>query len=203
MSLVATASVWINDDQNKKRVPTLRKTVKLRPSHNNDDNNTPNSVNEYYSNMRPNTIEDVQSASQDRNTRVADMLNKITSVDASDESSNLGNFKPISPPTVNVKRDDESIDLQTYTPPIPRFKNNGTASNIYGDKGYGMNDTTAAMYSNYNKSYEPPKPIGKQPYYSTMGISGNGGGDNKLLEKINYMIHLLEQQQHEKTDNIT
>jgi len=23
------------------------------------------------------------------------------------------------------------------------------------------------------------------------------------MEKINYMIHLLEQQQHEKTDNIT
>jgi high-affinity K+ transport system ATPase subunit B len=36
-----------------------------------------------------------------------------------------------------------------------------------------------------------------------MGINASGGGDTKLLEKINYMIHLLEQQQHEKTDNIT
>ena len=27
--------------------------------------------------------------------------------------------------------------------------------------------------------------------------------DNKLLEKINYMIHMLEQQQNEKTSNIT
>ena len=27
--------------------------------------------------------------------------------------------------------------------------------------------------------------------------------DNKLLEKINYMIHMLEEQQHEKTNNIT
>jgi len=27
--------------------------------------------------------------------------------------------------------------------------------------------------------------------------------DDKLMEKINYMIHLLEQQQNEKTDNIT
>jgi high-affinity K+ transport system ATPase subunit B len=35
-----------------------------------------------------------------------------------------------------------------------------------------------------------------------MGINASGG-DTKLLEKINYMIHLLEQQQHEKTDNIT
>jgi hypothetical protein len=28
-------------------------------------------------------------------------------------------------------------------------------------------------------------------------------GDNKLMEKINYMIHLLEEQQNEKTNNIT
>lgn len=27
--------------------------------------------------------------------------------------------------------------------------------------------------------------------------------DNKLLEKINYMIHMLEQQENEKTSNIT
>ena len=27
--------------------------------------------------------------------------------------------------------------------------------------------------------------------------------DNKLLEKINYMIYMLEQQQNEKTSNIT
>ena len=35
-----------------------------------------------------------------------------------------------------------------------------------------------------------------------MGIS-SAPSDNKLLEKINYMIHLLEQQQNEKIDNIT
>ena len=34
-----------------------------------------------------------------------------------------------------------------------------------------------------------------------MGI-GNIG-DNKVMEKINYMIHLLEEQQNEKTNNIT
>ena len=34
-----------------------------------------------------------------------------------------------------------------------------------------------------------------------MGISSVG--DDKLTEKINYMIHLLEQQQMEKTSNVT
>ena len=27
--------------------------------------------------------------------------------------------------------------------------------------------------------------------------------NDKLMEKINYMIHMLEQQQHERTENIT
>jgi hypothetical protein len=27
--------------------------------------------------------------------------------------------------------------------------------------------------------------------------------NDKLMEKLNYMIHMLEQQQHEKTENIT
>jgi len=29
-----------------------------------------------------------------------------------------------------------------------------------------------------------------------------GQGDNKLTEKLNYMIHLLEQQQDERTNNV-
>ena len=42
------------------------------------------------------------------------------------------------------------------------------------------------------------------PYYAKMGISsGPSSGDTQLMEKINYMIHLLEDQQHEKTANIT
>ena len=45
-----------------------------------------------------------------------------------------------------------------------------------------------------------------QPYYAKMGLSAKndtGDGNNKLMERVNYMIHLLEAQQHEKTDNIT
>jgi hypothetical protein len=31
-----------------------------------------------------------------------------------------------------------------------------------------------------------------------MGLgNGNGGGDNKLMERINYMIHMMEEQQYE------
>ena len=40
-------------------------------------------------------------------------------------------------------------------------------------------------------------------YYSKMGLGNQPTIDNRIVEKINYMIHMLEQQQNEKTSNIT
>ena len=39
-----------------------------------------------------------------------------------------------------------------------------------------------------------------------MGINTSntgGGNDDKIMEKINYMIHMLEEQQNEKTNSVT
>jgi hypothetical protein len=207
MSLVTTASAWISDDlTNKKRVPTIKRTnnIKSKPTSTQPEYS---SVNETFQSSTPSTIEDAESANSNRNNRVNMLLDKITSAGGEEESNALGNFNPIAPPSINPKRDiGDNVDEQQYMPPIPRFKNAGTASNIYGQQqgtvNYGANDTKATVYSNYNKSYETPPQFTRTPYYANMGIS-NTSGDSKLLEKINYMIHLLEQQQSEKTDNIT
>lgn len=197
MSLVTTASTWISDDNtNKKRIPTIkRSSMKNKPlsQPNNEDIN----INENFQAMAPNTINDVENTNNNRNSKVNMLLDKITSANEDDDNT-LGNFNPISPPSLNVKRDiEDSVDEGQYMPEIPHFKNKGTASNIYG-----ANDTKSNIYSNYTKSYEAPMKFTSTPHYSNMGIS-TAPGDNKMLEKINYMIHLLEQQQHEKTDNIT
>lgn len=206
MSLVTTASAWISDDStNKKRVSTIRRNnVKNKPiTQSIDDENI--NINEHFQSMKPNTIEDVENNNNTRNNKVNSLLEKLTSMN-SDDDNGLANFKPISPPALNTKKDiGDNVDELQYMPPIPRFKNAGTASNIYGSQnssGYGANDIKTAVYSNYNKSYEAPTQFSRTPYYSNMGIS-SAPSDNKLLEKINYMIHLLEQQQNEKTDNIT
>ena len=206
MSLVTTASAWISDDStNKKRVSTIRRNnVKNKPiTQSIDDENI--NINEHFQSMKPNTIEDVENNNNTRNNKVNSLLEKLTSMN-SDDDNGLANFKPISPPALNTKKDiGDNVDELQYMPPIPRFKNAGTASNIYGSQnssGYGANDIKTAVYSNYNKSSEAPTQFSRTPYYSNMGIS-SAPSDNKLLEKINYMIHLLEQQQNEKTDNIT
>ena len=199
-SLVTSATEWINDDSiNKKRIPTIRKTVKLRPFASlNEEPDEYITHSENYQNIKPSTIDEIQNASHDRNSRVNELLNKITSADTALDNNKLGNFKPLAPPTANAKKDiGDNTDNNKYVPPKLPF------INVPNDAKYGANDTPSSSYSNYMKSYEPPtKLASNKPYYANMGI-GNQTVDNKLMEKINYMIHLLEEQQNEKTSNIT
>ena len=71
-----------------------------------------------------------------------------------------------------------------------------------------LNDTQVRDYykklvPNYNhKTREPQEPNKMQP--SNLGSgSGSYGGNDMLLNKINYMINLLEDQQDERTNNVT
>tara|TARA_Y100000361_G_scaffold55724_1_gene48574 strand:- start:699 stop:1373 length:675 start_codon:yes stop_codon:yes gene_type:complete len=196
MSLIATASNWNNDESsNKKRIPSIRKTVKLKPQEH---------INEYNSESKiPTNIENFKSSSDERSSRVTELLDKITSLDTQDDK--MGDFKPISPPEINVNSDYNTVQNNNiHVPPLPKFNTGSAASNILGDikYNYGANDTHTANLSNYSKSYEPPKSNINEPYYAKMGISSSNG-DSQLMEKINYMIHLLEEQQNEKTENIT
>jgi hypothetical protein len=198
MSLVTTASLWTNEDNQKKRTPTMRRTIKLKPNLSNiGEPDEYVSQSENYQNLEPTSLTEIQEASENRNNRVNNLLNKITSLD-SDDAGKMGSFNPLPNPNMNVKKDmDDSLAKQTYTPPQISYS---TASNSQKNL-YKANDTTSSILSSYNDSYQPPTTLSNKPYYSTMGIGMSG--DNKLMEKINYMIHLLEEQQNEKTNNIT
>lgn len=64
---------------------------------------------------------------------------------------------------------------------------------------YGADDSKSTNLSSYATSYDPPKKAQtKQPIYAKMDLN-----NDSLMEKINYMIHMMEEQQHEKTNNIT
>ena len=197
MSLVATASTWTNDESsNKKRIPSIRKTIKLRHSDSTKDQINMNEI--------PESIEQFQNLSNQRSSRVNSLLDKLTSSETEEDNNKMGEFKPLSPPEINVKGDyDDDTEMKQYIPPVPRFSGGAASSNILGEmKNYGANDIHSQNLSNYNKSYEPPATPVAKPYYAKMGIDSSPG-ESQLMEKINYMIHLMEQQQHEKTENIT
>ena len=200
MSLLNTASPWTSDESTKKRQSTIRKTFKIKSSENDvkgiDMDNKIESPEEYVStgekyelsNSEPTSIEQTQKIQQDRNTRVNDLLNKITTVE--DSNNKMGSFQPLLPnPNLNSKKEDTVIN----SPPVLNTMNRQKLGN------YSANDTPVSVYSNYQASYGNPTLFKKDnPMASVPAVR-----DNKLMEKINYMIQLLEEQQHEKTNNIT
>lgn len=201
-SLVTTASVWTNDDnQPKKRQSTMRKTIKLRTEDVGDYDET-TLENDKYSKMSPGTIEDQQKYNSARNERVNELLSKITSSDNNSDNK-LGDFKPMTPPSLNVKRDMESGgEIKQYIPPPPSYlkatidRANGNIGGS-GPTGYGQTD-----YSNYQRSYGAPL-TNNRPAYASMGLGSGSGPDSRLMEKMNYMIHLMEENHSERTNNIT
>jgi hypothetical protein len=198
MSLLNAASPWTSDESTKKRQSTMRKTFKIKSQENdvkgvdmdikieNPEEYVSNSEKYEISNSTPPSIDETQKNQQDRNTRVNDLLNKITTVE--DSNNKLGSFQPLLPnPNLNSKKEEgvNSIILNTM--------NRQKLGN------FSANDTPASVYSNYQASYGNPTLFKKEaPTAPVPAIR-----DNKLMEKINYMIQLLEEQQHEKTNNIT
>jgi hypothetical protein len=123
-----------------------------------------------------------------------------------EQSSGLADFTPLPPPTsVGVEqtriRDmnqehDSKMDGSSYT-----LEN--TYNNQHQSQAQQSNeDYYKRFMPNYDKLYKTsPHNL---PYYSGYAPAQQMSGENSvLLEKLNYMIHLLEEQQDERTGNVT
>jgi hypothetical protein len=195
MSLVTTASTWINDDNNsnKKRQSTMRRTIKKNPILQSEPGDYVGQE-EPSPHLQPTSIEDNQKSVNAHNTRVNDVLNKITAIDNND--GRMGNFNPLPNPSINIKKDmSDNTDIPKYTVPKISYLN---AINQQKDINYSANDSQAVNLSNYRMSYEQP-----MKFNAPRSIEVTGLANDKVMEKINYMIHLLEEQQSEKTNNVT
>lgn len=201
MSLLYSASPWTNDENVKKRIPSMKKPVV----------NEISPANEPSSKQTPLTMEEATAIQDDRSSRVNDMINKITAISAENDGAHLGDFKPLDPPQLNQRKSlpenaGKPMEPQSLLPENP-LQQKIPAINRPGSNGnYGANDMNLGNLSNYQQSYAAQTMFAKppQPYYAKYGTGGGtGNSDDKLMERINYMIHLLEQQQQEKTANVT
>ena len=192
MSLIASASLWQNDDistSNKKRISTMKKPEQTYPEQ-----------------TYPPTIHDLQNSNEMKNNRVNELIHKMTTTSSLNTTDNkLLNFVPLQNPEITIKKTQEQTqqeqtqDKYQYQafikPPLPPSQSSQSSQSL-SQQNYASNDSTNTMNSsNYRNAYQS----GKTSY----NHNNNLVMDNKLLEKINYMIHLLEEQQHEKTNNVT
>jgi hypothetical protein len=209
MSLLASASPWQNDNNApKKRVATMsdsfRKTVKLRPSTGEDHDHYATQENPAaLGNTILPSIEDTKSKNEETNMKINTLLNKITGFS---ESGKLADFSPPPPPEpVYRKNTNPPVPpANTLVPPAnPLVPPSNQPTPTSNPSGY-YKPMEQKSYSNYAHVY-PDKitdiKSNAGPYYAKMGISQGQGGD-KLAEKLNYMVHLLEEMQMEKTNHI-
>ena len=215
MSLVTSASKWTNDEDGlKKRTPTMRRTV--RKSQINDSSSTSNTpIVIEKEGERLTSFEEDNEKNEQRADRVANLLNNISEVSEYNDGNQLVDFTPLSHPDVQNRLDiedntygrtgeDEIPALPNQLQHLPKRIHPGESdyAPTLPDLGVSNNPSQTKPFSNYHRIYEQPR---MQPaYYGNVDSSaGTTPIDNRLLEKINYMIHMLEQQQSEKTSNIT
>jgi len=205
MSLVSTASLWINEDTgNKKRQPTMRKTMKVKPSNANYELYSITQENDDQDYMIHN-LDDVQKTSNERTNRVNEIINKMSALSVENDGSKLADFNPPPKPEMNIKK-----DLQENRPADPPITNLANPLQIPAPNfsnrtvnPYVTNNAANISLGNYQQVYTSKNITNSKPYYAAMGISNNDSNDNKVMEKINYMIHLLENLENEKTANVT
>ena len=183
MSSSLNSSPWI-DETPKKRIPSMRKTVRKAVVPKRVD--TDNFQNQEWDNnpIIPRNDND------DDDKEVNHLLEKMTLLNVDNDGSSLANFNPISYPE-NSEIEDRILP-QDYN----RWKKTTTTSNFGLD-----NSNTVHNPSEYNQAYEISH---NKPNYidHSNNSNNNNNGDNKnISDRLSYIIHLLEEQQNEKTNN--
>jgi hypothetical protein len=188
MSLLNTASPWNSSGSDTRRRTSVigkekRKTQKAPlPLRDADIDNS--GISSYHPDFddESEVSESMQTTvalNESRGNTINDLLNKITSSDA---GSGLADFKPVS---LAKPREGFESPLLKMAAGIPE---------------YGPSDMGSDNLSNYNKSYEAGAILGK-PYYNQSAKTGEQS--DGVMQKLNYITHILEDIQMEKTSNIT
>lgn len=209
MSLLATASPWLNTPStqpSKKRIPTIKKT-KIQESFSSSAAvssppavSAPSSLFSYsnYDNEGNKPDEHVQIAEKSdansANSKIIELVENMSNMNVSNEGDSLFNYRPSS-----YVNDSSSATASTATLPpvsVPIFQRRTENTTFQMDNSHLFNAV------NYSNAYEIPKDT--RPYYAKqMGINTTDSFEEKMLDKIQYLTHLVEEMQNERTANIT
>ena len=201
-SITLHASPWSGSSSTKKRTPSMnrKKTCKNNTSYSDGD------VDLYESSSISENFESAIEEQENRNSRVNQLLNKIT-----DAGDGLADFVPVAAPKEKTNKTNTLDELlPTITNKPEGFESSllKRAAGLSEDNEYAPNNFGEERLSNYARSYEPKTSglLGK-PYYTSMGIGPNKVNDandnNTMMQKLNYITHILEDMQMEKTSNVT
>ena len=197
------------------------------PFNNNNDNNNNNDI---YNNSHDTPIARKKNNTNHNKTQKRTLppdhnSPKVNAVlqtihNSSQEENDLGDYNLIPPPSSSGVENTKIKEGMTNANPFSNsntnmmYNNNSNDTDTDNDtdnidlhsiKNNYMNDKAVEKYyknliPNYNHS------VYKTPYYNPVAAAEpntNTENYNSLVNKLNYMINLLEDQQDEKTNNVT
>uniref|UniRef100_A0A6C0HFM2 Uncharacterized protein n=1 Tax=viral metagenome TaxID=1070528 RepID=A0A6C0HFM2_9ZZZZ len=140
------------------------------------------------------------------NPNVESMLNTINDgVNVDNEGDGLASFNP--PPHPQSDVPSKFIENTELSGPQKNNNNNNNNNNTIPSgqtEPFGTNDGPVSVegFNNLPNTYSNDFYKQYVPYYNQLNQGNGSGNKDQLLEKLNYMIHLLEEQKDEKTGHI-
>ena len=133
---------------------------------------------------------------KEKNARVLNLMNKLK---PNNDGSNLENFEPLNnKPLSNKVKEQPKEEKEKTTEGMTTSPSTYLPKNTRPEPGmFRPNNLHQENMSDLKETYS-----GRMAFLPNKKVEGLDTNNDSLAEKINYMIHLLEQQQTEKTDNI-
>ena len=166
---------------------------------------------------------------QEKVNSVLENIHKNSKVDDDDNNDNLGNFNPPPPPEsigaikkMNTENMQNMMSADLYSSetmgkaPMPNnLENNNNKSSNLDLNNYNINYGDNKLIEEYYKKFLPnmsanananiinPNNREFYKYRNQVNFQESDSSQDTLMKKLNYMINLLEEQQDEKTNNVT
>jgi hypothetical protein len=197
-----------------------------------DYNSYKNTDNNYINNKKKQIHNKTQKRPIKENfdqQKVNNVLQKIHNSTDDDEEDTLGDFNPPpKPESIGVTKTNATENMQTMNNekmlkelesnvPLPVYNDESELELNNFNNNYGDNQTIEEYYKKMIPMYQNQKQfqnknLHNRQYYNNSSQSNNYTSSNNfvesssndiLIQKLNYMINLLEEQQDEKTNNVT
>lgn len=203
MSLLATASLWDSADSgvSKKRMPSMsapnpRRTVKNRDSATDQESFTEMNPAHLGGKIagQPLSIEETKLKQDSNSLKINGLLNKITGFDS--ETNRLADFKPPPSPALTktpIQQQPNRMTAENPLVPVPPKTRGESPEQTFFRPFSKPGESEFSNYLDAHKnriSYNRENPDAA-PYYA------------KKDDRMNYIVHMLEEMQKEKTNHVT
>ncbi len=183
---------------NPASIESTKETV-IQKKNNKESSN--NSNNKTYKNRRTvNFSEDENIENKTKLTNINSLLSKLHDNDEEEDEEN--NFKGteettnVRNPNLNTNKDLIKLELQKMNSHPDNNLNNASIL------GSAVNSKYSNFQDSYKSNLEYLNNLNEKQGFNNSSVSNNYD-NNQLITKLNYIIHLLEEQHNEKTNHIT